>query len=136
MARASATRCCSPPESCAGFRASRCSIGGGLPTDLEGVLDVIAHRHVRVEGVALEHERHVTILRLERNDALSVDADVAPVELFEPCEHPERGGLAAAARPEEDEELAIGDVEREAAHRRGISRRELLPDIVVFDLPH
>src|SRR5207245_2316854 len=51
-------------------------------------------------------------------------------------EHAQRGGLPAPGRPEQHEKLAVGDVQRQPAHGGRIARGELLPDIVVFNLPH
>ena len=97
------------------------------------VLDVVSDRHVRVQRVALEHESDIAVLWFERDHAFAIDPDVAAVELLEAGEHPERRRLAAAARAEQDEELAVGDVEGQALHRGRIARRELLPDVVVLD---
>ena len=40
---------------------------------------------------------------------------------FEPGHHAERRGLAAARRPEEDEELAVLDLEVEALHHLDVA---------------
>ncbi len=69
-ARATATRCCWPPESCAGrrssmpsratSRSSSCATGGRsarfMRRDAQRELDVVRHRHVAEQGVVLEHE--------------------------------------------------------------------------------
>ena len=89
IARASATRWRCPPESWAGLRSSSSSrprMRGGfehelrplLGADLAGSqreLDVPAHRHVRVQRVALEHHRDVAILRLDVVHDAVADAD-------------------------------------------------------------
>ncbi len=50
---------------------------------------------------------------------LVADAQLASRDRLEPGDHPQRGRLAAAGRPDEHEELAVGDVERQAGERRG-----------------
>src|SRR4029078_5821615 len=45
------------------------------------------------------------------------DPDVADVDLFEPGEHPQGGGLATAGGAHQDEELAVRDVDAELVHR-------------------
>ena len=54
---------------------------------------------------------------------------------LEAGDHPQRGGLAAARRPDEDDELVVGDVEVEALHRRGAVRVDL-PDVLEADPAH
>ena len=69
MARPSATRCRWPPESCAGLpieevldvehvgpRRRARAISPFVP-DTEGEVQVLAHGHVRIERVVLEHHR-------------------------------------------------------------------------------
>jgi hypothetical protein len=76
IARAIATRCCWPPESSVGLAlevalqaqrvdglldARAISLFGTFA--LEPVGDVVAHAHVRVERVVLEHHRDAALLR-------------------------------------------------------------------------
>ena len=112
------------------------ALGSPKLLDAQGVLDVVAHRHVWIKRVALEDERDIAVLRLEADDAPPVDADVAAIGMLEASEHAQRGGLPAPGRPEQHEKLAVGDVQRQPAHGGRIARGELLPDIVVFNLPH
>jgi hypothetical protein len=127
MARARATRWRCPPEQGAWLAIEELGQpehGGRLahqPSPLRLVdvageqreLDVLAHRLVRVERVALEHHRDVPVLGLDAGDHLAADAHRAVGGLVEPGDHAQRGGLPAAGRAEEHEELAIGHVERE-----------------------
>ena len=80
------------------------------PAQAEG--EVLAHAHMRVERVGLEHHGDVAILRRDRVDDALVDGEPARGDRFKPGDHPERRGLAAARRPEQHEELAVGDGER------------------------
>ena len=102
-------------------------------THLERECHVFEDRHVWIERIVLKDHRYIAVLWFERDHAFAIDPDVAAVELLEAGEHPERRRLAAAARAEQDEELAVGDVEGQALHRGRIARRELLPDVVVLD---
>lgn len=79
--------------------------------DLEREAHVVGDRHVRVERVVLEHHRDVPVLGRQVRDVAVTDADGAGVHVLEPREHAERGGLAAAGGTDEDEELAVLDVD-------------------------
>ena len=146
MARASATRWRWPPESWPGLRSSSVEqpqrLGG--PLDLgrplllvdaalaERELNVLRHRQVRVQRVALEDHGDVAVLGVDVvHDALA-DGDSAARELLQAGHHAQRGRLAAARRAEEHEELAVGDVQRQVIDRGGVA--ELLGDAVEADL--
>ena len=68
---------------------------------------------MRVQRVVLEHHRDVAVLRRDVGDVAIADEDAAGVDLFEAGQHAEGGRLAAAGRTDEDEELAVGDLEVE-----------------------
>ena len=72
---------------------------------------VLAHGHVRVERVVLEDHRDVAVLRRAVVDHLAADLQLAAGDVLEPGDHPQRRRLAAARRPDQDHELAVGDVE-------------------------
>jgi hypothetical protein len=89
-----------------------------------------------IEGIALEDESDVAILRLESDDALAADPDVAAIGLLEAGQHPERGRLATAGRTEEDKQLAVGDGQRQPSDGgRGLGG-EALPDLIELDVRH
>src|SRR6185437_11227623 len=75
--------------------------------DPEGERQVLLHRHLRVEGIGLEHHADAAILGLLPGDILAADEDLAAVDIEQPCDRVEQGRLAAARWPEQDEELAI-----------------------------
>ena len=77
----------------------------------QAVAEVLAHGHVRVERVALEHHRDVAFARRELRHVAGVDRDRALGDVLQPGDHPEQGGLAAAGRADEHEELAALDLE-------------------------
>ena len=91
--------------------------------------DVVEHAHVRVQRVVLEDHRDVALGRDDVVDDAAVDRDLAARHLLEPGDHAQRGRLPAAGRPDEDQELALVHVEREAVDgdRRG---SELLGHLV------
>jgi len=68
---------------------------------------------VRVQGVVLEDHRDVAVLGLHVGDVAVTDEHPTGVDVFEAGEHAQRGRLAAAGGADEDEELAIADVEVE-----------------------
>ena len=91
---------------------------------LQRVVDVLAHRHVRPQRVRLEHHADVALVRRQVDPAGGVEhrgraeADPARARRLQPGEAPQRGRLAAPARTEEDEELALLDLEIEVVDRR------------------
>ena len=112
-ARARATRCCMPPESCRGFRCSvparstRRRISCTRPaTWLRATFrgearDVLEDRQVREERVALEDRVHVALVRRKAGDGPVAEVDDAIVRLLEAADHAQRRRLAAAGRSEQ-----------------------------------
>jgi hypothetical protein len=68
--------------------------------------DILAHRHVREEGVVLEDEADVAALRRQAFHGLALEQDAPPRRLLEAAEHHQRRRLAGAGRPEHGEEFA------------------------------
>ena len=136
MARARATRCCWPPESCAGTSSQQVRQAdarrrlANAPIDLGGLdvpgaqrkRDVVEDGQMRIQRVVLKHHRDVAPRRLELVDAAIADPDLARVERLESGEQPEQRRLAAAGRPEQHETLARFHVERDAVD--GVVRAE------------
>ena len=84
---------------------------------LEPEREVLPHRHVGEEGVVLEHHADVPLLRWQPHDVVVVEEDVARARLLESRDAPQGGGLAAARRAEEGDELVVPDLELEPVHR-------------------
>ncbi len=80
---------------------------------LEPERDVVAHRHVPKERVVLKHEAEGAILHLGVGRLDAVDVDAPGVGHVEARDEAQDGALAAAARAEERDELAVGDLERD-----------------------
>ena len=89
---------------------------------LETEHDVVVDRHVREECVLLEDHVHGAPVREDRRDVAPLEQDPAGVGHFEPGDHPQRRRLAAAARPEKREELALTDRERDVSHGLGVAK--------------
>jgi hypothetical protein len=81
------------------------------PGDLQREPHVVRHRHVRVQRVVLEHHRDVPVLGRLVVDDLAVDAQLAVGDVLQPGDHAQAGGLPAARGADEDDELAVGDVQ-------------------------
>ena len=109
-ARASATRCCWPPDSCAGTRSAYCAHGHELeelhrllaPRRLIDALhperegDVVDAGEMREERVALEHHRRAALGRRQVGDVGRADENVAFGRALVARNHAQRRGLAAA----------------------------------------
>jgi hypothetical protein len=79
--------------------------------------DVLPHSHLRVERKELEHKGDVALAGGEPGHILAVDVNPSLGHSFQPGNHPQRGGLAAARRPEQRHELAAADGEVHRLHR-------------------
>ena len=96
--------------------------------------EVLAHRHVRVERVVLEHHRDVALFRRHVVDAAVADADLARADLLEAGDHAQQRRLAASRRTDEHGERAVGDVDVDAVQHS--SRAEVLLDRLDRDARH
>jgi len=54
-------------------------------------------------------------------DSTLADTDLAAGDAFQPTEHAQQRGLAAARGPDEHDELAIGDVQIDARQHVGLA---------------
>jgi hypothetical protein len=72
---------------------------------------VVERAHVRVERVVLEDHRDVAVLRRQPVHDVIADANRPLGDVLEPGDHPQRRGLAAAGRTDEDNELPVADLE-------------------------
>ena len=96
--------------------------------------DIVAHAHMRVERVALEHHGQAALGRRLVDDVDAVDQDGAAGRVLEPGDQPEQRGLSAAGRPDEDDERAVLHDEVDALD--DLHRAEGLLDALQFDLAH
>ena len=83
--------------------------------------DVLGHRQMRKEGEILEQIADAAARRRDRVAGIRKhppgDADAAALGALQPGDGAQRRRLAAARRAEQAHELALGDLEREIAHR-------------------
>src|SRR5207253_8070321 len=68
------------------------------------------------------------------DDAVA-DADLAGGDVLEPGGHPKRRRLATAGRPDENDELALADMQVEVVHGRRLARVHLR-DVAELELSH
>jgi len=106
--------------------------GCALRLEREG--DVLCHREMRVERVALEDHRDLPGARREIVDQPPADQDVAGGLGLQSGDHPEQRGLSTTRRPEEHQELALVDREVDAVH--GGVTGELLAQCPRLDRGH
>ena len=119
-------------------------IGGGFhaPLDFRGVDvldaqaegDVFEHRHVREQRQILEHHAEPALAGLGMGDDAVADDDVAAGRLDETGNHVERRRLAATRRPDQDQELAVADLQIDALD--GGEAAEFLDQAPEFDTCH
>jgi hypothetical protein len=83
-------------------------LGRPLP---QAVGDVVRHGHVREERVVLEHHVDGALVGRHADHRDAADQDMALRGLLEAGEQAQRGGLAAARRPQEAEEGAAFDAQ-------------------------
>src|SRR5262249_14516140 len=81
---------------------------------LQAEAHVLAHRHVRIERVGLEHHGDIAILRIEIVDAAIADVDLAAARLLQAGHQAQERRLAAAGRADQHQEFAVGDGKVEA----------------------
>ena len=78
---------------------------------LERERHVPEHRHVRIQGVVLEHHRDVAFPRWEVVDNLLADLHGSLGDALEAGDHPQDRRLAAAGWADEHHELTVVDLE-------------------------
>ena len=132
-ARASATRCCCPPDSSAAVafpcpadararppRARVRDLRRATAAHLEAEGDVLRDGHVREQRVALEDEPHVAPVGRHAGQILAADEDLAARLRRQARDHPQRRRLAAARGPEERDQLALRHVELDVVDREEV----------------
>jgi hypothetical protein len=87
-----------------------------LAAQAEG--DVLEQGQVGEERVALEDRVHVPFVRRQARDGPVAEVDRPGTRLLEAADHPQRRRLPAARGPEQREEAALLDLEREVVDRR------------------
>ena len=85
--------------------------------ELERKCHVLVHRHVGVQGVALEHHGDIAVLGSDVVDALAIDEHVARGDVLQTGDHAHRRGLTAARRANENDKLLVMHGEVKVLHR-------------------
>ena len=93
------------------------AVGLGEVVDLHPEIHVLSHRHVRVQRVGLEHHRNVAVAGGNAGHLAVADVDRAARNLLQPRDGPQKRGLAAARRADENREFAIRNVQRDGMQR-------------------
>ena len=84
----------------------------GLAQHLEAEADVLTHRHVGKQRIALEHGIHRPLVGRQGSDVLAMEQDVAFGREVETGDQPQERGLSAAGGPQQGEELVLADRDR------------------------
>ena len=79
--------------------------------------DVVGHRQVGEQRIGLEDDAVVALRRRQHRDVAPGHPDAAGAVRLEPGDDAQQRGLAAARRPEEADELALGDLQIDVAQR-------------------
>ncbi len=95
------------------FLAARAALGRLDLAHTQRELDVLADGHVAEQRVMLEHEADFALAHIDVRDVAAVQRHAAVVDLGQAGDRPQQRALAAAARAEQDQELALGDAQRD-----------------------
>jgi hypothetical protein len=71
---------------------------------------VLSHRHVREQGVVLEHHADAALVRRHVVDRIAAQIDLAVGGRLKTGQHHQAGGLARSRTAQHGQELALGDV--------------------------
>jgi hypothetical protein len=115
------------PEGARGRRDLAADLGRRLPAQREREREVLVHRHVRVERVALEHHGDVASRVRGVGDVARPDVDAARARLLQPGNDPQGRGLAAPGRTDQDHELTARDREVQVGDRSAAAVAALVP---------
>ena len=69
--------------------------------------NVLIHRHVGIEGVVLEDHGDVPVLGGHIVHQSVADVQFAAADIFQPGDHPQGGGFAAARRAYQNNEFLV-----------------------------
>ncbi len=114
-------------------RDARLLLRGGYARKLQAIADIGADRAPRKQRVALKDITDIG-RRLAGNHRHAVDQDLAAARPDQRRDHVEDGALARAGRPEQGDEFAAADAERNIAHgldgrARQLERFAQAPDV-------
>ena len=102
--------------------------------DLQRERDVLEHGHVRIQRVVLEHHRDIALHGVDEVHEPAADHDLTRVGILEPRDDSQDRALPAPRRPEQDEELAVCDLQRDVVDRLDLA--EALHQMLDHDVCH
>ncbi len=108
--------------------------GGRAARHLQRKSDVLSHRHMREQRVALEHGMHRAFFSGSVGEVFAVEQNLPGIGQIEAGDHAQYRGFAAAGRAEQREEFARLDAEADVVHGDEIA--EAARDIPDFELSH
>ena len=109
-------------------------LGLGLTRHAQSESDVLAHAHVRIERVGLEHHRQAALGRRRVDDIGPVDQDLAAGGVLQPGDETQQRRLSTAGRSDEHDERAVGDGEVDVLD--DVDLAEAFLDALELDLSH
>ena len=92
-----------------------------LFADFQWIGDVLAHRHVGKQGVALKHHPELPLLGDQGTNRSAVQPEIARGRLHETGEHQQQRRLARSRRSEQGQELPAPDVQIDIRDRDEVS---------------
>src|SRR5699024_9689784 len=101
---------------------------------LQAIGHVVENTHVRIERIILKHHGDVPVFGFQAIDDAPADGDLTPGDDLQPRDHAEESGLAAARGPDDDDQLTVGDVDRDAVNDLGVA--VALEDVPDGDIGH
>ena len=72
--------------------------------------DILSHRHMRKQGIALEHQSDMTVFGGKVGNVLTIDQNLPATGLFQPGDKAHQGRLSTAARPQQAHKPAIRNI--------------------------
>jgi hypothetical protein len=103
-------------------------LGLGQAFALQAEGDVLPHREVREQRVALEHHVDRPLVGRQVRPGPAVQHDAARGRRLEARQHAQQRALAAARRAQQREDLALGDVQADVVD--GLVAVEVLDDVL------
>ena len=84
-------------------------LGGVHLGHLQREGDVLAHRHMRIKRIGLEHHRQTTLGGNDIGRVFAIDLDMAGSDVLKPRDQPQQRGFPAARGADENRELSVLD---------------------------
>ena len=78
---------------------------------LEAERDVLLHRHMRKQRIALKHHIDGAVIRRQAGDVLAIENDFALIGRFHAGKHTQQRGFAAARAAQKGEDFVLLDIE-------------------------